>query len=1129
MQNTVRYTFKCLTILFLFLQFLNAEVVYERGFDKKDELWRNYGNGQIKYNEFLGNKKPGCISITNSDSSEQSTVHQTFTELSSGRYEVELFLRAYDVKVGQWNYSAWLFHQAEGTKKAVTVVKDLKGTFNWSSVRFTVDIPEGKSKFTFWIRLKAQGALWVDDVKVNKIDGEKVAYQFKPSEVPFEKPNPRGEGVRCENCYRWMKEDAKVCNICGSAIKKVGSTESVEDDLPQERLLFGFESEQRKQEEKYMYLRDYKEADENYDSTSARVKLGQYVNLVMKDHMSSWEGYDYLCIDIYNPFETLERFTMAIKDNASTGNYWTQQNHNVSIRPGWNKLKLHVKNFVGERGSVRHKRYLNLKKLKSCFFGIALEQGRKSDKRFLADNIRLVKAAPAPKAIEGMYAFDFVKEKFRTQNGFVGIQIANTYDEYIGFGFEKAQIWRAHDSMYADQLHRDGIFINGGSFKVDVPNGKYKVKICATHLGVWSEQFWSHRKIDIEGVTVLEEKKKTVQDHLDHALRFEGIEPGLDDNAYDLYLKKVYAPYEAVVEVSDGSVNIDFKGDNSGLCVNWLIIVPEEKSLELEKYMDQYYALFREDFNTIATDLTPVPDKINEPETMFVAKADIGSKNPPYMVPKEKIESITLNGGINERPMVAFAIRNPIKEEAKVSFSISDLKSGGETIAAGKISLRKAVNQYLSHTFNHETFELAPRYLEDLSDSSCVLKPNWTQVFWLQIPVMNEMKKGVYKGKLTVTGPNLNQVIPITLKVHSYTLPELDVAATFFGMNPLLFLNYVKLDEAKPTMKESMRKALVALQERGFNSFTELPSMSYDPVKDVLDSKDVDDLMSMAKEVGFNKKVFSYGNHHMMGFLQLDNPNGKYKGVSASEYRKKLAKHLDKKVKSGAWLPLVVDISDEASGYSQKVNRDLVRAKIMKEYFPMFRIGGYTHVLEKGKYGYDLNEEFTDGSYSSIDRPFAEVLKKKGYKWGLYNQSIGLFDNNRRPYGEGLYRWKKEGMDHILGWALTFTCNYHYYDLDGRENDALMVLPKRDGGLNMSIKFEWTAQGLEDCRLLMLLENLIKKAGSKADEAAKWLAPYSSKGPLDEKKYNQKLVKSTDSEKLIQFRKELKAHILSLL
>ena len=102
--------------------------------------------------------------------------------------------------------------------------------------------------------------------------------------------------------------------------------------------------------------------------------------------------------------------------------------------------------------------------------------------------------------------------------------------------------------------------------------------------------------------------------------------------------------------------------------------------------------------------------------------------------------------------------------------------------------------------------------------------------------------------------------------------------------------------------------------------------------------------------------------------------------------------------------------------------------------------------------------------------------------------------------------------------------NYPYFDLDGRESEVAMFYPKSDGSLLTTLKFELSAEGLQDYRLLLLLERSLKRKSAKNklyfEETKKWISkllklysidrskePFSHKTRKDYSLFKSKLLK----------------------
>ncbi len=1075
-------------------------------FDQNLEGWQVYGEGKGAHATGMGHQAPGSLFIE-AGSRTHVTAFNTFKNLAPGRYLVEGWVRGREILAGEWNQSVWIFYDAGKGHK--TVVKDLKGSFEWSRLRFTVDVEA--SSFTLWIRLKAAGSFWIDDLTLTPTTGRAIAYDFTKSKTPFPTANSVGEGIRCPKCYRWADAKTSHCPFCGTELHSQSKKVSKKSASPPVRMLMNFEKRDQAIENQRHSLRSFNKRNATSGKRSAIIKYATYNYLQMKNpYLSDWSGYDYLAIDVFNPLDKHVRFDMTIKDTIG-GGYWNQLNHNERIAPGWNRLKIHINRFVGERGSVRIQRYLNTRKLIAFWFGVGLEQEEAYKEKFLVDNIRLLKSPPSPASFDGLRIFDFVKEDFRAQEGFTAILDRHRYDDQVGFGLTQADVWQSHDSLYADNLNRDGIFLNRGGFAIDLPNGPYEVRLNINHLGLWNKHFWAHRKVMIEGKEVFSEsRKRGLRDYVRDFTRFQEIEPGPEDDAYSLYLDKVFAPILREVQVSDGQLNIEVEGDRSGICLNWLAVYPSERKAEAEAFFQQLKLLQKEQFDSRLRKLEPAGDDPKDFATKQQMKTGFYSaliagdtfvRHNQFSQPVA--ETIELSGGRLQRPAQTLLVRS-LGQGGLLSVRTEDLTSDtGEKIVVTPQTVRYTVNQYQCHTFNNETYELAPRFYRDFPPAGISLPNDTSKMLRYQVKIGRATKPGFYTGKLAMKFRDTIVTYPIRLTVYPFTLPPADIAVGFFGLNPF-HLDYVKTPGLDTFNWRVNRKVLKSLSERGFTTWSSLPEAKL--VKKgrsvVIESPHLDQLMAAARRLGF-KKVFTYGG----GFdVVRTEATGQISGMPAEEFCRAAGDAINEKIAS-SWLPIVYNYSDEASGYSQKVERDLLRAEVLKKYYPLLERGGFSHPIRKGEHGYDLNQTFTVGSYSSMTREAADAITGAKNRWGLYNQAIGNLRYNREVFGQALFTARNAGADHFLEWYLNGSQNYPYYDLDGRENDAMMLFPRADGRFDFSIKLEWAAEGVEDYRLLQLLESRAEKAGNKGKRARKWLAKNYS--PTDFFAADGKLLKIT--------------------
>lgn len=1071
------------------------------------EGWKGWGNGEGFFQPNLGHQQPGSLSLSCLDNQSSYTFYRHIHGLKPGRYQISAWLRGLDIQPGHYNESVWVF--ADGGHGIHSPVKNLTGTFSWSRLVFTMEVKD--SSLTVWFRLKSQGQLWVDDVDIQAYRGKKIPFSWLRSTKAMPVSEPLGHGVLCQRCYRWWKTQQSHCLVCGAktthahgvsgysnrhVVAKTRSPQHSEPSThPKRRILFDFERESWRQEQRFHTLREYRNRATS-GRHSAVIRYGVYNNISVTDPVfANWSGFHILAMDVYNPLPQHVAFQLCVNDKPHA-DYWDQLNHVARLAPGWNRLQFSLRRYVGERGSVRFQRYVNLSRIRRFWFAVAAEQKPRTDVEFLVDFVRLEQSNPAPQSFPGLHRFDFVAQRFHTQSGFVGVTPQQTYRQETGFGFQNLRVWRLLDSQYADTLLRDAILSTSGSFRVDLPNGTYEVHLFARHLGYWYEHFWKRQDIWIQGKPWIRLRRNHAKDYLKDVLRFQDVEPKPSDNAYDLYLRPLLAAYRITVRVRDGKLLLRWQGDGSGVPLNALVLYPVQEKAKGHVFLQQLYQQQRDEFANVARKLEPLAKvesgaiQANDRQRGFYTALLNPSDYLRYnWILRSRSEGIQWAGGWGQRPMQAFMVRILRNTPAQLQVSVSALRNTeGHKIRPSQMSLRYGVQQFVGHEMNHETYELAPRWLQPFPKEGLMLPGRHSLLMWLQLPLQKTMPAGVYRGTLTIQLMNQRVDYPIRLVVYPFALPDVDIPVGYFGLDPVPFDSF-----DAPGVKEQKyqwrKQVLQILRDRGFSTWSSLPKsrVSVKRGRLLADVRELKELLSMAERVGFHHPIFSYGGGFLDDLLQVDQ-RGMVVDLSQENYRKQSARLLRQILKKYPQTPFIYNFTDEASGYSQMVERDEQRAKLLRTHYPFLRTGGFSHSIKSGEYGYGLNLRMTDISLSSVTREQVQALKEKGVRWGLYNAAIGSFDVGRSTFGEALFTARYYGASHRLAWHLTGAQNYPYYDLDGRENDAMMLYPRTDGQLHMALKLEWATQGLEDYRLLLLLERVAQQAGQRGYEALLWIA-----------------------------------------
>lgn len=877
----------------------------------------------------------------------------------------------------------------------------ISGSLNWSQLSFRAPVTQGK--FELWVRLKSPGRLWIDDFSLSETlkSATELSYTAKSANVldPFQLTPLEGCGAHATEARRTLLRPTE-----GGLPSKISS-------------------------QKYYHL--------DVDRIS-REKITHR---------------DVLELEVF--FESREAlpFYFILSDQESN-NYWQQLNHTVNLHPGLNRIRVPLGAFVGERGSHGERRKINLKRLSKVYFIVDPDKKAEQISGIKIGPLSLY-STPRVKSFEGLYAFDFTTKVEEAMPCFIPITAYHQMTKEDEFGFRSLMNFRPADSVFTDTLNRYSLDLEKASFEVKLPNGKYRLSLIASKLGYWDTPFWKRRLIEIQGKPVLLELRQTTDDYLKDYLRFETTWPTPKDHPWDLYLAKIFRPLVYDFEVTNGRVTLDFEGDPSAFSLNSLIIWKREDDKRAQRYLAELEEVQRAQFDLIAVAKHEQRRSAPLGKAQFHVFKEIERLHPEtdfHHFPGLNKFSDTLFK--EDQSLINFALALPKETQVKVTLE------GADSL---QVKLYQGRYRYMSLDRNHQSYSLATRQLETSTlEAPLKLEGGVNHHFFLRLSSSQAQKAGTLRAKLKV---ELNGVetfeFPIELKLMGSSLPRVDFPVGFLGLQSLHF-NYFKapIDQVRALRLKMAEKAFEELKERGFTTFSGLPSILDEEGK--VDTKELDQFLELATKHGFVNKIFTYSGATPSEVLE------RWGSVNQSELIPILNKYFDPPKRAQA--QLIFTYSDEALGYAGTVERDIKRGEFLRKTFPSWKLGGFSQVDKSAK-AFMLNHLFDEGSYSHYEPKEMERLESAGLHWGLYNQAAGVTQNPRFSMGIGLYVGRSLGLSHLLGWHLSAFHNYPYYDLDGRENDAVMLYPSSNGELLSTVKFEQATQGIRDYRKLKWLES----------------------------------------------------------
>lgn len=1001
-------------IAFLSLLLIHVCVSAETfSFQKNFEEWGSWGNGTSGHDSEIGHQGKGSVHLS-TDWDESQTIHYSWSNLKPGLYKIKVFVRGLNIQPSTDKTSFWNFYDVgNGTESVFT---ELNGSYEWRKVEYTIKVLN--KGLTVWFRLKSPGQVWIDDFSIESVSNE------QPLSIERETPF---KALAVAEKTNKSKKELTVLDFDKTNRSHPFSATTIPDGGKVGRL-----SSQK------FY---------NFDPTSFMA--------------GNWSQFDRIQMDLFNGSSDFVEFYVTVGDNLTT-NYWSQLNHKTHLAPGWNHLSFSLNQLLGERGSHRFNRSLDLTKVKKWFIIVDHNQKFKVNSNFFIDNIKF-SADPYPVPDKGILAFDFTSQKDLQDSGFQKITSQDGFDPAKGYGFLEPNFWRVEDSQWVGAPYRYSIGMLSGHFKVKLPNGKYQLSLSIERLGYWDVSFWKDRTIYINGKPVFKESRSSAKDYLKDFLQFESVVPSQGEHPFDLYLAKIFKPLEFSFQVTNGELDLEFEGDATGISLNSLVIWKQEDRERAQKFLADSQKRLKVEFDWMARSLDPVSKKLPD-QLVSIIGPSLTLK--PNEISQKQSGALTFKGGNGERPFQLLQLRG----NGELSWSISDLKTtNGAVLKSSLISFSELIPQFISPDLNHETYLVAGKFLKPLRRAAIDLDGINTKYLWIQFEIGTGIVPGIYHGEMKIGQTTL----PVQVDIAAYTLPKLDFPVGFFGPDPITpsYFSGAGLDRLTLDYK---LKAIKKLGEAGFSTFTSLPSVKV-RADFSLDTKNLDEVLTTASRSGMSQVYFSYGGKFPQQLIEGAEP----------EKLQQIAPALRSYLQKPGMPKIVHTFSDEAGGYSDRVKEDVELAKKLKTNLPFLLRGGFGSKNDSSTK--ELNSYFDYGIYSNVSKSQLQGMKRSE-KWGSYNVSPGNLDDPRFSFGPGLYYAYQAGLAHYLEWHSSAVNNYPYYDLDGRESDVVMFMPTSDGDLYHTLRFELAVEGLSVLRKLILLEKALASDNRpEATRSRQWL------------------------------------------
>lgn len=791
-------------------------------------------------------------------------------------------------------------------------------------------------------------------------------------------------------------------------------------------------------------------------------KAHSYFNFDLKKlNSSTWPRYDRIEFDVFNPNRVAVLLYFTLQDEK-TEDYWTQLNHVQSLSPGWNRLSLDLHQLVGERGSVKVNRSINLAQIKKMFIVVDPDEKYElSDTSFKIDNIYLIKEEKVERP-KNLIAFDF-SDTDKEIYPFTNVTSKSVFDSNKGYGFTELNLYRNEDSKYASSILRSSMNVNKADFKIKLENGKYRFQLIVDQLGYWDVPFYKERMVFVNSRPVYKEIRNSALDFIKDLLRFENVKVFEKSNPYELYQKEIFKKIESEVDVRNGEIHFSFSGDDTGIALNSLIIWKADSQVNANQFLNAIDKKYQDEFEINSRKIINSPLPKNLPSISIVkANGDLNVMKPlPSLDTKIKLFS-----NFKEKDYVYIQLYSFDQKEVKIDIS-NLVDSNGNKLKNSDLKIYKIENQFISPDLNHETFQVSARIAKKLDTKKIDVNPGELNFFVLEL--YNNGDKGDFTSKIKFElGINVIE-LPIEARLTSIPLDLPNFPVGFMALDPLPF-TYYKGSDYEELRKKYRYQALTSIAENGFTTFSGLPEVkvTVNGKKLIFDYKYLDEFLDLISHFPQFNTVFSYGGQFPNKLLNMDYlPYDMSQEDYHSQVSESIKKYFDTKNK----IKIIHTYSDEAAGYNDKIQKDLYLGNFFKKNYSFIPLGGFTQFGNKdlGK----LNSLFDYGFYPSLNFEQVNSLKYSNKTFGLYNTSQGALDDPRFTFGVGLYAARKAGLGYYLEWNSVGFNDYPYHDFDGRESDIVIFYPSLKGNINPSLRFFLSTEGLNIYRKLVTLESML--------------------------------------------------------
>lgn len=711
---------------------------------------------------------------------------------------------------------------------------------------------------------------------------------------------------------------------------------------------------------------------------------------------SSFEKGSELIISGQNESKKQQILIVRI-DNENSSDYRSRVNQEFTLSPGPFELILPLSGLKASSGKPFKQPYSKL-----FVFGADMRTGIQLEKVLISTTSKLP---------EQTLALDFGSGNSAAFPGFESISKNSSY-------LKGKIIERVRTS--GDSLIRDGI---SGVISLQIPwaDGQWKLSLWTQDQGEW--EYLPHfltRQIIANGTTIIDEKFTREQWINNVYLAGRKKEGGIDGDLWTLVGKRRSGFISQNIQVSDGLVNIDLKGDYDARYISAMVLEPLD-GIFAQATQEKRHARFLNQWSVYNPPYSP-PDALSLEDISQQVKDDEAY----YLAARDTILNLT------------FEIESPVDDIAPVIVVSPPKSSDGKAL---KVTTRYGHWRYERPAPNATSLILDDSYLR-ADMESIELSNKKPRRLHVQVKVPSEAFSGDYSGKIQLFSRGELRLLDYKVRVLPIILPELEFSVGLY-LEPAPFYQWFKPLKSQASTATACDLSL--MDSHGFSTVA--------PALATPDSK-----KSRRQFVAQMKKIKSFGfDGEILAYTPLKRL---LKQKDASEVATDLTK-LNLLLKKNDISNIYWSIFDEpANNHFSQIKST---TELLKKEHQTFNTAGHMNSRRQ--------EKLVPLSDLLLINHGVEVSAGNIKRLQL-NRRIWLYNMPRPRLAAGVYLWRS-GANGYLQWHGRMPTADPFDPTDGREGDVLYIYPSANGcptAMDIHRRFIDLHEATIDLRWLQWLE-----------------------------------------------------------